>query len=217
MVVPAGTYRLKGLVQSPGTNPQLPVAMARVEVPVVGPATTTDAQGRYTLYGVPRDAEIRASKEGYAPAVTVVRLVSHDQQAATLILRPVLEGTFALSIGARTCSDGPPLPANLLQRKYTVVLASSNPNGSPVNGTFPGANITVVSFTGFISAQGWNFSFTIGEPQPDGKVLTMNGSATVRVTDLVGTFSGRFALYEPSTGETLARCTASAFPFVLTR
>jgi len=217
LVLPAGTFRLRGTVTLPN-NANLVVPLARVEVPSAGLATTPDSQGRFVLYGVPPDAEIRATKEGYSTAVTSVRLVDHLAQVR-LTMRPALEGTYTLSIGPGTCSDVPPVPANLLRRTYTVAFAPSGANLSTLNGSFPGApNITVVQFVASLSQQGaWNVSFTIGEPLPDGTNLTLNGFASVRNTDLVGTFNGRYAIYEPSTGDTLNRCTANGFPFVLTR
>ena len=124
MVLPAGTYRLRGTVHCrPGPTP-FPISMARVEVPAVGLATTTDAQGRFALYGVPQDAEIMSRK------------------MATL--RP----SRGSSLRSRSA---------------------------------------------------------------------MNGSANVAASDLAGYFYGRIALYEPSTGEAVARCNAEAFPFSLTR
>jgi len=58
----------------------LPLSMARVEVPAVGLATTTDARGNFALYGVPQDAEIWATKEGYTSVVDSVHLVHHKEQ-----------------------------------------------------------------------------------------------------------------------------------------
>jgi hypothetical protein len=218
MVLPAGTYRLRGTVTLPTSATQV-VPLARVEVPSVGLVTTADAQGRFVLYGVPADAEIRASKEGYTTAVASVHLVDHLAQVRVSI-SPALEGTYTLSIGPGSCSDVPPVPANLLRRTYTVAFLQSGPNPSVANGSFPGAtNITVMQFSAsFVAAQGtWTVSLAIGEPLPDGKNITLNGFASVTASDLVGTFTGRYAIYEPSTGETLNRCTANRFPFVLTR
>jgi len=218
IVVPAGTYRLRGTVTLL-TNTATVIPFARVEVPAVGLATTADALGRFVFYGVPPNAELHATRDGYAPAVTTVHLFDH-LGVARVTMRPMLEGTFTLSIRpAGTCREVPPVPADLLQRTYTVALAPPSPNASLISGTFPGAsNITVVQFTGSATPQGnWNITFVIGEQLPDGKVLRVNGSATVRASDLVGTFSGGFAVYDPSTGEPPSRCTALGFPFVLTR
>ena len=218
IVVPTGTYRLRGTVTLL-TNTATVIPFARVEVPAVGLATTADSQGRFALYGVPPNAEIHVTKNGYAAAVTTVRPLDH-LGFARVTMRPMLEGTFTLSIRpAGTCREVPPVPAELLQRTYTVALAPPIPNASAISGTFPGANnITVVQFAGSVSPQGnWNIDFVIAEQLPDGKVLRVNGSATVTASDLVGTFSGGFAVYDPSTGEAPSRCTALRFPFVLTR
>jgi hypothetical protein len=212
LVVPAGTYRLAGVSRFADT--QMPLSMVRVEVPAVGLMTTTDAQGRYILYGVPQDAEIRATKEGYVTAVTSVHPVNQTGYLP-IAMRPAIEGTYTLSIGPGTCSDGPAIPASLLQRTYKVTLVQ---RGSMAAGTFPGAdNITPVQFSATFDLGVWDVSFVIGEQLPDGKVLTINGAAFVRPTDLAGAFNGRLAITEPSTGDILNRCTASAFRFALSR
>ena len=70
MVLPAGTYRLRGRV---GYNTELgvglPLSMARVEVPAVGLATTTDARGNFACtaflrtprFASPKRATLRSS------------------------------------------------------------------------------------------------------------------------------------------------------------
>jgi len=218
IAVPAGTYRVRGTVVTQTTGAALiPLLMARVDVPAVGLSTTTDAQGRYALYGVPQNAEMRLTKEGYAPATVAVQVANHDQQISTT-LRPAIAGTYKLTIGGGTCSEGPPLPPELLQRTYTAVLVQTGANGSQAQGTLTGANLTIVSFFGtFSPAQArWQFSFTIGERLPDGKALTFNGGAFIRTSDLAGEFNGRIALNDPAAEDAIARCQATAFRFALT-
>jgi hypothetical protein len=214
MVVPPGTYRLQGRVLQPSS---LGVFLARVEVPAAGLSTTTDNQGRYTLYGVPADAELRVTKDGYAPAAVSVHLQDHKQQIVTS-MRPVLSGTYTLSISPGTCSSGPPLPPHLLQRTYTVAFVQS---GTQVQGTFPGADITVVNFSGTLVQAQWSFDFVIGEQLPDGNVLTFStltgGRAVVPAESLAGEFTGRIALNHPASKDALARCEASRFRFALAR
>src|SRR5262245_32879643 len=199
IVVPPGTFRVRGTAVTQTATPLIPLFMARVDVPAVGLTTTTDGQGRYALYGVPQDAEIRLTKEGYAPATLTVHVVNHDQQFSTT-LRPAIAGTYKLTIGGGQCSLGPPLPPELLQRTYTAVLTQAGVNGSQVQGTLTGANLTVVSFSGsFNPGQSrWNLGFTIGERLPDGKALTFNGGAFIRTSDLAGEFNGRIALNDPA-------------------
>jgi hypothetical protein len=218
MVVPAGTYRLRGRVfmeTSPTFTPGIPLVMARVEVPAGGLSTTTDSQGRYALYGVPSDAEVRVSKEGFATAVVPVHLENHDQQIDTT-LRSVLSGQYTLTISPGTCSNGPPVPAHLLLRTYTAVFVQS---GAQVQATLSGANLTVVTFSGaFSPLRGgqWNLTVAFGERLPDGNAVTFNGGAFVRPTDLAGEFNGRIALNNPSVEDAIARCEATAFRFALT-
>ena len=213
IVVPAGTYRLQGRVVVQ-TTPVSPVSMARVEVPAVGLSTTTDSQGLYTLYGVPPDAELRVAKEGWMPATVSVHLQDHNLQLTTPV-HPALSGTYTLTISPGTCTNGPPVPAHLLQRSYTATFVQT---GLQVRGTLAGSNLTVVEFSGSFTAQGrWGLSFIIGERLPDGNALTFNGGAFVRPTDLAGEFGGRIALNNPSATDAIARCEASAFRFALTQ
>jgi hypothetical protein len=212
LVLPTGTYRMRGRVVVAGSSAG--VSMARVEVPAVGLSTTTDIQGRYALYGVPPDAELHVIKEGFATAVVPIHLQDHNRDVTTP-LQPMLSGTYTLTISPGVCSNGPPVPANLLHRTYTAGFVQS---GLQVQGSLAGPNLTVVSFSGsYSTTQGrWNLGVAIGERLPDGNAVTFNGSAFVRPADLAGEFNGRIALNSPSAPDALARCEASAFRFALT-
>ena len=214
MVLPPGTFRVRGRVVT-GPTANFVVPSARVEVPS-GMVTTTDTQGRFTLYGVPASGVINASKAGYALATTSVQVANHDQQVSVL-LRPALQGTYTLTITPGTCSNGPPLPSNLLQRTYSVVFTQSGTNGTQVQGSMPGTNMTVVGLSGTFQMpqERWNLSFAIGERLPDGNALTFNGSAFIRAADLAGEFGGRIALNNPAAEDALARCEATRFGFAL--
>ena len=213
MVLPPGTFRVRGRVLITGTTG---VAQARVEVPTVGLSTTTDSQGRFTLYGVPPNGAIHTVKDGYAVTITATQLANHDQQLS-IFLRPMLQGTYTLTITPGSCSNGPPLPANLLQRTYTVVLTQIGANGTQAQGSMPGTNMTVISFFGSFAApqERWNFSIAIGERLPDGNALTFNVSASIRLADLAGEFTGRIALNNPTADDALARCEGTGFGFAL--
>jgi len=215
MVLPPGTFRVRGRVLT-GSTAGTPVNAARVEVPGVGLAATTDTQGRFALYGVPANGVITAAKAGYALTSTTVQLTNHDQQLS-VTLRPALQGTYTLMIAPGTCSNGPPLPANLLQRTYTVVLTQSGANLVQGQGSIPSANVTVVAFVGSFTPtqERWNFTFAIGERLSDGNAVTFNGFAFIRLSDFAGEFSGRIALNNPSAEDALARCEASGFSFAL--
>ena len=73
MVLEEGTFRLSGSIREAGTTGY--VSEARVETlspPLV--SVVTRAYGRYILYGVDANAELRLSKEGYASHVQRVSL-----------------------------------------------------------------------------------------------------------------------------------------------
>ena len=66
IVLPDGTFRLTGTVTEAGVG--LPIAGARLEVIASPPSplvTFTDGGGRYRLYGVAGDIQLRVTKEGY--------------------------------------------------------------------------------------------------------------------------------------------------------
>jgi hypothetical protein len=213
MVLPRGTYRLRGKVVIATTT--VPVSMARVEVPAAGLSTTADGEGRYALYGVRPDAEMRVAREGYAPVVLPIHLQDHDQEI-TAPLRPLLEGTYTLTISPGRCSNGPPRPAHLLQRTYTAVFVQ---DGLQVQGTLSGGELTVKSFSDrFLGPQSrWSLAFAVGERLSDGNVVTLNGTALIGPEDLEGDFNGRIALNNPSAQDAIARCEATAFRFALTK
>jgi len=215
MVLPPGTFRVRGRVLT-GSTSTAPVTAARVELPAVGLVTTTDNQGRFALYGVPASAAITAVKNGYSLTTMPVQLANHDQQLS-MIIRPALQGTYTLTMAPGSCSNGPPLPANLLQRTYTVALTQSGSNLTLAQGSLPGANMTVVLFAGAFAPpqERWNFNLAIGERLPDGNAVTFNGSAFIRLSDFAGEFSGRIALNNPDADDALARCEASGFTFAL--
>jgi Bacterial Ig-like domain (group 2) len=67
IVVPRGTYRVVGLVTE-AEGPSEPVIGATVAVTAglgAGFVTTTGGDGRYRLYGVAGDVELRITKDGY--------------------------------------------------------------------------------------------------------------------------------------------------------
>jgi hypothetical protein len=220
LVLPLGTYRMRGTVQTQqSTGLPMALSMARAEVVGLGLSATTDAQGRFALYGVPQDAQIRISKQGFVPALEAVHLSDHERQI-TRVLRPAIEGTYTMSIGPSVCSGGPgpPPSADLMQRSYTVVLVQTGQNGAQVVGSIPAANVTVVGFSGsFLLPQArWFLTLAIGERLPDGKALTMNGFATIGTDNLTCEFRGRIALNDPAVEGAIAGCSVTGSRFVLT-
>jgi hypothetical protein len=127
LVLPEDTYRMVGLVTEE-LSPAVPIYGARVEVmsspPVV---TTTDPDGRYRLYGVPRLADIRVTRDGYQPYVQSVQLAEHATRNFQLALsgpRLDLAGPYTLAIDA-VCSTSTPVAADFRHRFYPASVTQS--------------------------------------------------------------------------------------------
>lgn len=123
VVVPAGTFRLVGRVMDE-EYPLVPVPSARVEVEPGGSSTLTDSDGRYRLYGVPPDTELRITAAGYAPSVQSVQLVKHatqDFRISATAPRPNLAGNYELDVDVTGSCSG--LPTDLQHRRYQAVIS----------------------------------------------------------------------------------------------
>jgi hypothetical protein len=122
IIVPAGTFRLVGRVMDE-EYPTAPVPGARIEVLPGGASTVSDNDGRYRLYGVPPDAELRISASGYSPSVQVVQLAKHatqDFRIAATNPRPNLAGAYEIAIDVTGNCSG--LTADLQHRRYEAVI-----------------------------------------------------------------------------------------------
>lgn len=144
MVLPAGTFRVKGRVVDESTSENVRSAEVRIR-PASGPdlRTTTNPSGEFTLYGVPADAELEVASFGYVRHTEVLRLLDH----ATLQIRlkrgaPGTEvpGAYRLTVTAGTCRPSlpgrPPLAAELRSRTYDAVITQ---NGSTIDVTLSDA------------------------------------------------------------------------------
>ena len=130
IVVPAGTYRLTGIVNEAGV-PTTPVRGARVDVAsgANGPFTTTGDDGRYRLYGVSGDTQLRITKTGYDMTTLNVLVTDHAiQNFEVRLSTPRIEvaGTYTLTIAAADSCRGK-LPDEALLRTYTAVVTQQGP------------------------------------------------------------------------------------------
>ena len=123
VVVPAGTFSVKGTVKDRLTNQA--VAGVRVQVVAGGSVTLeteTGASGSYQLYGVAPDAELRVSKDGYFDSQHTLNIAAHstiDMVIGRIGAPSVLEGayTVTLEIGGE-CG----MAAMAKTRKYSATI-----------------------------------------------------------------------------------------------
>jgi len=139
IVVPAGTYRLAGLVTEAGARTSTRVVGARVEVIAgtgAGLFTVTGNDGRYRLYGVAGSLQIRLTKNGYETSVLNLSVADHAIENVELTFSKSRDfaGTYALSVAAASACQGV-LPEEALTRTYTAVLTQQ---GSSLEATLTG-------------------------------------------------------------------------------
>ena len=100
VVVPEGTVRLTGSVIDAESS-AVTIPNARIEVTPGSFDLTTNFDGAYKVYGVPIDAEVRITADGYAPFVERLRLTGHTTRQfplTPLVSQASLAGNYTLSI-----------------------------------------------------------------------------------------------------------------------
>ena len=144
IVIPRSTFRIVGLVTE-ADGRSAAVVGARVAVtagPGAGLFATTGEDGRYRLYGVAGDVELRITKDGYQPHAQRYQIADHVMLNAQLaLLAPRLDaaGTYTLTIAAaEECRAS--IPEELRLRNYTAVLTQS---GSQLDVRLQGATFAV--------------------------------------------------------------------------
>ena len=125
MVLPPGTFKLSGRVLD--FDNSVGVTDARVEVTAGSAAglSTLSQDGRYALYGVSGQTQIRVTKDGYVPLAHNVRVANHltqDLHLTSLAVPFDPSGTYTLTITAASeCRTA--LPEDAWVRTYRAVLA----------------------------------------------------------------------------------------------
>ena len=247
LVLHDGTYRMLGVVTE-SVPPHAAVNGARVEVASAPPlAATTDWDGRYVLFGVPGNADIRVTREGYQPHVERLQLTAHSKQDFQLILsgsRLSLAGAYTLSLDA-ACATSTPVDEALRHPRYDAAVTQ---NGADVQVVLTDSlrfRVNAVGrgdrFGGRVDATGANFNLgqnfyryypsgydplsypNIVERIADGSYLVIDGQATTRISPagLSGEFQG-FFLHHASTFpgwplRTFGTCYSSVHRFTLVR
>jgi len=241
VVVPSGTFRVVGAVGD--EVPAVPLAGARVEVTSQSLVAMTDFAGRYRLYGVPPDAELRVTRDGYESVGQKLQLAAHATQNFTLQLsqpRLVLTGPYKLEIDGGGCAG---LPADLRNRQYDAVLTQ---NGSSVEVALSGRTFRLNGsgrgnrFSGRADPAGATFKLepyetyyyyyyygygsypSVAEHLLDGTYLVIQGTfiGTGSATRLSGTLTGgglfHWSSRFPGFGVLMQSCTTPPATFTLT-
>ena len=144
IVVPQNTFRIVGLVTEADAA-SAPVVGARVGVTAglgAGLFATTGEDGRYRLYGVAGDVELRITKDGYQQHAQRYQIADHlmvNAQLALLTPRPDVSGTYTLTIAAADeCRAN--MPEEVRLRNYTAVLTQ---RGSQLEARLQGSTFAV--------------------------------------------------------------------------
>jgi hypothetical protein len=220
LVLSPNTFRLIGSVSDMQSTL---IANARVEVPGMVYATS-DARGAFRLYGVPPEADIRVTADGYATVEQHIQLTTHTSLDFRVdIVRLVnLSGNYTLTLEAGP-SCRVPLAVELQRRSYGAKVTQSGARLEVVL-TDPGlvmANDAFGRFGGTVTSTGvtfqifggWTSGSDLIERLADGSMLEIYGIARTTESSgvLSGPLSGWFDHYRDWVGPTLGACDASGF------
>ncbi len=209
IVVPSGTYRVRGTVRDSG----LPVD-AHLEITSAASGRLefdTGPQGTFTVYGVGGDTQFTASKPGYERFSRTEVVTGHRSIDIDLRLersRADVSGRYTLTItAADECSA---LPADARTRTYTATIQQTGPvlRVKLTDQAATGAS-TRDEFTGVLEAQravfqmrpsGFYYYYYLPfviEVIPPGVYYGLDGVATTSISadDLSGTVDGAITTY----------------------
>jgi hypothetical protein len=205
VVMPEGTFKLMGSIVEEGSN--LGIHTAQVEVrdeTGLVLRVTTFVDGGFRLLGVPGDAELRVTHEGYAPHTQRLHLSENSTVQVRLKLLapgPDLSGTYTLTLGTAQCPGAHfPLADSIRQRTYTATVTHI---GSKVDVALSGVPFATVSgkqtngFTGRVLGtratfvlsgpeSQWYYYYSyapdVAERLADGTFLVSSGTAELTVS-----------------------------------
>lgn len=127
VIVPPGTFRVTGSVTEQG----LPVPGAQVDVSGTAIRAPTDLDGRYRAYGVPANATLTVTREGYHSQTRTLNLTRHGIENFALTLsgpRLGLTGDYSVTIEAGdACPQQTGLRDDLRLREYAATLTQKGP------------------------------------------------------------------------------------------
>ena len=232
IVVPPGTYRLKGTIRDAGVAI---AAQVRIENQALGTRDIDAVDGQYLVYGVAGETRITVSKSGYQEGRRTESIGEHRTIDIDLVLsrsRADVSGTYALTItAADTCST---LPDDVRSRRFTASIAQ---NGAGLTVTLSGPEFatlngrTLNQFKGFLEAERavfrttgtYNFYYSYYGPDvleflSTNRYFGWEGTATTPVSRdvLAGTLNGTLGTYSGPFRSTL-RCQSAQHRFELSR
>lgn len=236
VILPDGTFRVVGSVRE-AEAPTQPIAGALVQVAGTSLSTTTDPNGNYRLYGVPAQAEIRVSANGYVSAAQNVQLTAHGTQNFNLALsgpRITLNGPVTVTVDVTGgCSSNPALPSPLHRRTYEATATTtgsvvnvqlteprfrvSNSRGNRFSGRADAVGVTFTLDSFFYYYYYYYFSYpSVAERLSDNTYLVVYGKAFTSPTNsgLSGSIdNGGVVNYDSmfpgSNTKTLGRCSSA--------
>jgi hypothetical protein len=241
VVLPAGTFKLSVVVNE-GSVPALDVKVEVLSGVGAGLVDLTPVNGRYDLYGVAGDAQIRISGSGYRELIQHVFISEPTVVTVQVVLsieRLDVSGNYVLTIeGDAPCQEA--LPDGLANRRYDAVITQVGPDVRVVlqGADFRFEGATRNSFSGRMDNE--HIVFNLGgfsdtfyaysyEPRPDvmehlgdAVYLYYVGGAVTSVSrrTLSGTFQGQIRQIEfrsPPTVKRLSECASNATSFVFSR
>jgi hypothetical protein len=204
-ILPDGTFRVVGMVRD-SELPTLPVFGARIEVTPGGLTTLSNFDGRYTLYGVPAEAEVKITRDGYHPIVQNLQLTGNLTQDFALVPsgpKSPLVGTYTLAVDVTgTCSA---IPSDLQHRRYDATVTQNGTNlevtlteprfklNSSKQGNRFSGRLDATGATFFLSDLGYYYYYypSVAEQLPNGTVLVIAGQVAMKGT--AGGMSGQMA------------------------
>lgn len=240
-----GTFRLRGTVVDDGSGVKIGSAHVEVRTATGVPLqTTTGPEGLFQLFGVPAEAELRVTHDGYLAYTKRFQLSGHSIMNVYLkFVTPVdLAGTYKLAVGAPKCTGVPSpiqLAEELRQRTYIAVVTL---DGSRIDVTLSGAQFATTSagpVNGFFGSllgtrarislsgpesswYGYYIGFdwpSVAERLSDGTFLVTSGTADLSFSAnrWEGTLEGNMRHLETvPNGRLLGQCSGS-IPMTLTR
>jgi len=198
-ILPDGTFRVVGMIRDKDF-PTLPIFGARIDVTPGQVATFSGFDGRYTLYGVPSEAEVRITRAGYASSVQSLRLTAHTTQDFELVAagprNDPPSGPYTLTVDVTgTCSS---LPADLQHRRYDANVTRTGRDGMSLTVSLTEPRFRVDNFgqgnkfTGRVDAGGATFELygyssyyyyyypSVAELLANGSVLEISGRVAMK-------------------------------------